>query len=70
MAELIVSITEHGKRAAEDIRGSGLKYRALSKLYEGGTMSTSELAEELGIGTLRTNMILNSLIHEGKVREE
>jgi DNA-binding MarR family transcriptional regulator len=68
--ELVVNITEYGKKSAEDIRGSGLKYRALAKLYEQGTMNTSELAQELGISTMKANMVINALIREGKVREE
>jgi len=70
VADIIVGITEYGKRHAEDITGSGLKYKALSLLYQRGTMSTSEIAEELGISSMKAKMVVNSLIAEGKVREE
>ena len=70
MADMIISITESGKHAAEDVTGKGLKYKILGKLYEQGTMSTEELSGELGIGSMRTSMVVNSLIREGKVRED
>jgi len=65
-----VSITSYGKQKAEDITGKGLKYRVLSKLYEQGTMSSEELAAELGVSNIRMTMIINALLREGKVREE
>lgn len=70
MSEMLVNATEYGKRCAEDITGSGLKYKVLCLLYQRGMMSISEIAEELGIGTGKAKMIVNSLIAEGKVREE
>jgi len=70
MADVVVNLTEYGKRSAEDITGNGLKYRVLSLLYQRGMMSTSEIAEELGISGTKARMAVNSLIAEGKVREE
>jgi len=70
VADIVVGITEYGKRHAEDITGSGLKYKVLSLLYQRGAMSTSEIAEELGISSTKAKMVVNSLIAEGKVREE
>jgi len=70
MANIVVNITEYGKRHAEDITGSGLKYKVLSLLYQRGMMSASEIAEELGISSMKARMVVNSLIAEGKVKEE
>lgn len=70
MADIVVNITEYGKRQAEDITGSGLKYKVLNLLYQRGMMSTREIADELGISGMKANMVVNSLIAEGKVREE
>ena len=70
MADVVVNLTDYGRRCAEDITGSGLKYKVLSLLYERGMMSTSEIAQELGISGTKTRMVVSSLIAEGKVREE
>jgi len=70
MADMVVNITDYGKRHAEDITGSGLKYKVLSLLYERDVMSISEIANELGISHGKARMVVNSLIGEGKVREE
>jgi len=49
MADMVVNITEYGRHRAEDITGSGLKYKVLSLLYQRGMMGIGEIAEELGI---------------------
>jgi len=70
MAEMLVNVTEYGRRCAEDITGSGLKYKVLCLLYQRGMRAISEIAEELGINAGKARMAVNSLIAEGKVREE
>jgi len=70
MADVVVNLTEYGKRCAEDITGSGLKYKVLSLLYQRGMMGASEIADELGISNMKARMVVNSLIADGKVREE